>query len=311
MKRLLSLALCLALLLTPALAVVDKPANGYVGDYAQVLSDELEEHIISRNETLFQSTGAEVVVVAVEFLDGLDAESYAKTCFDDWGIGDADRDNGLLLLFATEDMNADGLRKCWAMRGVGLESALSVSTLNGWLEDYFYDDLDSGDFEGAVRGFFDAACDWLESYYAGSGGSVPVQEERRESGGSALGALLVFTLVLFAVVALVILCASLSRRRGGYYAPYDPYVYAPRPFFFWRRRRPRGPPPPPRPPSYHPHTGGGFHSGGATRGGGAGRSGGAFRSSGHAPRSGGGSFRSGGGSFRSGGSSRGGGAGRR
>ncbi len=311
MKRLCSLLLCLALLVTPALAVVAKPANGYVGDYAQVLDDDLERDMVQRDKTLFDSTGAAIVVVSVEFMDGLDAESYAYECFDQWGIGSEERNNGLLLVFATDDLNDAGLKKCWVMKGVGLESALSDSTLNGWLEDYFYDDFDAGDYDGAVEGFFDAAYAWMERYYAGTentapGGAYP--EEERGSSFSLLGPLVVFTVLLIIAIVLVIALSSLFRGRGGYsyyntYRPRARIVFWPR----WRSR-PRRPPPPPRPPDYRPHTGGGFHLGGASRGGGVGRSGGgSFRSSSHtSSRSVGHSS-----SFHSGGHSRGGGVGRR
>lgn len=304
MKRLFSLALCLVLLVTPALAVVDKPANGYVGDYAGVLDAELEQDIIRRNENLFQSTGAEIVVVAVEFMDGLDAESYAMACFDDWGIGSAERNNGLLLVFATQDRAESGLRKCWVMKGVGLEDALSDVTLNGWMEDYFYPGLDSGDYDTAVRDFFDAAYDWLDSYYA-TGGPQPETPAAGREERSLLGPMVGFTLVV--VVALVLLIALSSRPRHGtgYYAP---YVYRPRFFWFGRRRR-YGPPPPPAARGYRPNPGGDFHFGGASRGGGVGRGGGgSVRSSARSSPSR--SSRSSG-SFRSGGHSRGGGVGRR
>lgn len=310
MKRLFSLLLCVILLVTPALAIVDRPANGYVGDYADVLSSELEERIISQNQTLFRSTGAEIVIVSVDFMDGMDAESYAMACFDAWSIGDESRNNGLLLVFAV------GENRVWAMRGTGLENALSVSTLNGWLEDYFYDPYDAGDYETATGDFFDAAYTWLDSYYAGtsasSGAAAPGEPDHPGAPvgnvSYLLGRFVSFTIILFVLIVILVL---LSRPRYG-----DSYYYGgyyPRPFFFWRRRRRYGPPAPPRPSGYRPHTGGshfgGFHSGGVSRGGGAGRRGSSsssFRSSSHS------SFRSsGGGSFRSGGHSRGGGAGRR
>ncbi len=305
MKRVLCLLLALCLLVCPALAVVDRPANGYVGDYAQVLDNDLEQEIIQKDKALFQSTGAEIVIISTEFLDGLDAESYAKTCFDAWGIGDGDRNNGLLLLFATDDLTDAGLKKCWVMEGRGLEGALSSATLNGWMEDYFYDDFDAGDYDAAVSDFFNAAYNWLTSYYAGTGQTVPeggrpAGESTAAGAASLAGSLLAFTAVLIIIVAIVFIGSRAFRGRTYYsgYAPYRPW-----PRFFGPSRRYRRPPPPPRPPNYRPHTGG-FRSGGVSRGGGVGRSGGSFRSSG-------GFHSSSGGGFHSGGGSRGGGVGRR
>lgn len=326
-KRLFSLLVCLALLVTPALAVVDRPANGYVGDYAQVLDDDLEQEIVQRDEALFQRTGAQIVIVSVRFMDGLDGESYAYECFEQWGVGSEELDNGLLLVFATGDYTDDGLKKCWLMVGSGLEDVLSDATLNGWMEDHFYGDFDADDYDAAVSGFFDAACAWLENYYADSGADaapdyVPAPTHPQETSGSGamglVGALAVFTAFIF--IAVVVLIALGSTVRRGFHHYYDPWYgyYRPWPIFFWRRRR-YGPPPgpPPHTPGPPPGMGGGigfdggFHTGGHTRGGGVGRRGGGF-STGHSSfRSGGGGFRSGGGGFHSGGHTRGGGVGRR
>lgn len=308
MKRLLALLTALVILLaTPALAVVDRPENGFVGDYAQVLDDELEEELVARGRALQQTTGAEIVIVSVDFMDGMDAESYAMDCFDQWGIGDESRNNGLLLVFAV------GEDRVWAMRGTGLEKALSVSTLNGWLEDSFYDDYDAGNYDDAVRGFADAAYGWMERYYDGAGDVDGYGESEPSAAGGTVGVfarLIGFTMVVVvALVLLVVIFGSGGNRYRRRYGP-DRYRY---PIFFGR---PWGYRPPPPPGGPHPppdgiggagRSGGGFRSGGTSRGGGAGRRGsGGAQSSSHS------SFRSSSrGSFHSGGGSRGGGAGRR
>ncbi len=310
MRRLLALLTALVLLLaTPALAVADRPENGFVGDYAGVLDDELESELVERGQALQQATGAEIVIVSVDFMDGMDAESYAMECFDQWGIGDEDRDNGLLLVFAV------GENRVWAMRGTGLENALSASTLNGWLEDHFYDDYDAGNYDDAVRGFADAAYDWMERYYDGTAGSADgyVEDEgpaEEESMAATIFRIFVFTWIVgVAVILLLVIFSSGGSRYRRRYGPYR-YHY---PIFLGRPwgwgYRPPAPPPPggPHPPSGGGGHSGGFHSGGSARGGGAGR-----RGSGGVRTSSRGSFRGvSRGSFRSGGGSRGGGEGRR
>ena len=100
LSALLCVLLCMALLTAPALAVVQAPENTCVGDYAGVLSDATEDYIMTQNETLTAATGGAIVVVTVDFLDGMEIDDYAYEIFNDWGIGDADADNGLLLLLA-------------------------------------------------------------------------------------------------------------------------------------------------------------------------------------------------------------------
>ena len=118
-KKALSLLLALALafcLAVPALAAYpDRPENQYVLDEADVLSEETEQEIIAENQDLFQETGAQIVVVAVDFLDGEDIDDYAYSLFNIWGIGSQERNNGLLLLLAIGEENY------YAQAGYGIE----------------------------------------------------------------------------------------------------------------------------------------------------------------------------------------------
>lgn len=286
---------CLAALLT-------LPANGYVADLAGVLESGTVEHIVSQNQDLTNSTGAAIVVVTVDFLNGMDIDDYATELFNDWGIGDGEENNGVLILLAIGEDNYT------ILQGEGLQSALPTSTLGEYAGQYLDDDFVAGAYDAGVNKLFDGLYAWFEDYYAGTGSTAPgvivePDYQGQNSGGleNTVGSLVVFTIcVVGAVLVFALIATALSRTHYGgvyYYAPYRPW-----PFFFGHRRRRYGPPPPPppRPPSYRPHTGGGSSRGG-----------GFTRSSGSARRSsggfGGGSFRSSGRSGFGGGHSRGGG----
>ncbi len=87
-KRFITAILTLALLLlvsVPALAVVSQSPEYYVADYAGVLSDTLEQKIISSDVDLEQKCdGAQIVVVTVDYLDGMLSDEYALQLFNDW-----------------------------------------------------------------------------------------------------------------------------------------------------------------------------------------------------------------------------------
>ena len=145
LSRLAAALLCGLLLLSPAaLAVVEPTSVFYVADYADVLSSDTENYIVQQNEALWEATGAQLVVVTVDFLDGMYSDEYAAEIFHSWGIGDADANNGFLLLLSP------GEGKGWAMVGRGLEDSLTASKLDGWLNDYFWDDFDAGNYDAAV-----------------------------------------------------------------------------------------------------------------------------------------------------------------
>ena len=102
MRRQLAAALLGAALLTGgAQAVAEPPAARYVADEADVLSSETEQDIIDKNQSLFENTGGEIVVVSVDFMDGMDAADYAMAVAESWGgIGDESLNNGFLLVYA-------------------------------------------------------------------------------------------------------------------------------------------------------------------------------------------------------------------
>lgn len=151
------LAVCL--LPRPAMAVVDAPDAVYVADYANVLTESTEAYIIRQSRALDEATGAQIVVVTVDFLDGMEIEDYAYTIFNEWGIGDKDRNNGLLLLLAIGEENY------YAMQGQGLEGVLSSGTLGDYLYDYLEADFAIGDYDAGVCSVFDAFLGWFVQYY--------------------------------------------------------------------------------------------------------------------------------------------------
>lgn len=316
------LLLALTLLVCPALAdgVLGAPANGYVQDVAGVLERDTIDHIVSQNQKLTSATGAAIVVVTVDFLNGKDIADYALELFNDWGVGDAQKNNGVLILLAI------GEEDYYVLQGSGLQSVLPASTLGEYSWNYLENDFDNEDYDAGTRKLFDALYQWFEDYYASdfnaAGGTstapgVAAPPSHPQSGGvSRVGMwMLVVILVVVVLFVLVAILSARGPRRYRYY--YSPGYYG-RPRFFGWPRRPRQPRPPrpprqPRPPRNSGGFGGfGGFGGSSGFGGGSSRGGGASRSSGPIHRSSGGGFRSsGGGRSFGGGSSRGGGAGRR
>ena len=131
-------AVAAALVLTalPALAApaVDVDAKNPVADHANILSADTEEYIYAISSQLSDACGAQIGVYTVEeALGNTTMEGFAYNVFTAWELGSADQDNGVLLLLAPYE--ADG-GDYYIMRGTGLESRLSVSTLGSLLDEY-------------------------------------------------------------------------------------------------------------------------------------------------------------------------------
>lgn len=125
MKTFIALTIALISALTCSAISVDRVPNVHIADRSKyvsnpdgVLSSEATARLNDILGRLWESTSAEVVVVAVDDLDGMDVNDYATKLFERWGIGKADNDNGLLILISRGDRRA-------ALRtGYGLEGPL-------------------------------------------------------------------------------------------------------------------------------------------------------------------------------------------
>jgi uncharacterized protein len=76
-------------------------------DFADILSPEAEAAINAELQAARAERGREMTVVTIrsrtDYLPSTDIGSFSKTLFNGWGIGNAERNDGLLLLVAIED----------------------------------------------------------------------------------------------------------------------------------------------------------------------------------------------------------------
>ncbi len=119
----------------------------FVNDFADVLNYETEEKIYRLGKQLEDKTGAQVVLVTIDSLNGQDIDEYANILFEKWGIGQKDVDNGILILYA----NAERLLRIEV--GYGLEGAVpdikTAEIRENYIKPYTkYDNFNSGLYNG-------------------------------------------------------------------------------------------------------------------------------------------------------------------
>ena len=326
-KKLFSLVLglCAAVCLSipvwaaPSLQPTD---TFYVYDGAQVLSDSTENDILAKNATLYSASGAQIVVVTVNDTEGYSCEEYAYELANSWGIGDATKNNGVLLLLDIEGQDYQ------CIQGRGLENYLPTTTLSRILRKELEPDFAAGTYDAGVAKTFEALYGEVAAIYGVTSGQgsanvivpspvspgeaqPPYYEEEYSSDGTGFLGMIVFLVIVLVVISSISgavrprrysttngMGAALPFLMGLNYRPY-------RRSYFHSPYRHRTPPPPPRP--YNPSDfNGGFSGSGLFGGGGGFGTGGSGRSSGGF----GGGFGGGGRSSGGGGSFRGGGAGR-
>ena len=103
--------------------------NKYINDYAGIIDETSAREIINLGYELEQKTGAQAIIVTLTSLDGMPIETYANGLFRAWGIGQAQQDNGLLILLSINE-------RSWRVEvGRGLEGAIPDILSNQVMEE--------------------------------------------------------------------------------------------------------------------------------------------------------------------------------
>ncbi len=191
------------------------PENGYVLDVAGVLESGTVERILKENETLRAATGACVTVVTVDVLGGKEVSEYANRLYEDWGLGDTERQNGILVLLAVED------KTYWLIQGAGLRDDLTDDALRDYAWNYLERDFSEGNCDAGVRKLCDALFAGYKDYYAQELGTADAPDEQptasdapapaESSGGVPLWAVIVIAVAAAGLAAAV----AVKLRSGG------------------------------------------------------------------------------------------------
>ena len=91
------------------------------------------------------ATGAQIVVAVVQDTGGVSMEQYAYDMANAWGIGSAEKNNGVLLLLSVGDDDYQ------CIQGSGLETLLPTSTLSRILQEDLEPDFADKNYDAGVK----------------------------------------------------------------------------------------------------------------------------------------------------------------
>ena len=146
--KLLGVLLIIAVLLTIAMPVdaaeVNDFGNAWVYDEADVVSDTTENYIASLNETVFieYNRKPQLAVIVLNKLP-YNIESYKRDMFNEFGVGTAEENCGMLFVLAIEDREyaleiGDGFEKSGTLRSA-LETDFITDSMKDSLRAENYD----------------------------------------------------------------------------------------------------------------------------------------------------------------------------
>lgn len=203
--RLFAVALALALLAALAVSssrAADPPAlTGRVVDDAHVFSAGARADLERKLADLENKSGIQLVVATIPSLGGQAIEPYANTLFRAWKLGEAKKNNGVLLLVAPND------HRVRIEVGYGLEGTLTDATSAIIIANAAAPRFKAGDFDGGVTR---AVEDIITVLTTDSADWQKKPELRAEDSATSLDAIIPPLFILFFLFVLF-----MTRVRGG------------------------------------------------------------------------------------------------
>ncbi|HEY3430346.1 MAG TPA: TPM domain-containing protein [Cyclobacteriaceae bacterium] len=120
-------------------------AGKRVHDEAQILSSQTVQQLEQQLKLYEDSTSNQIAILIIQSLEGDILEDYAlRVAHNEWKLGQAKNDNGVLLLIAVDD------RKMRIEVGYGLEGVLTDATCNQIIRNEMAPNFRRGDYDAGV-----------------------------------------------------------------------------------------------------------------------------------------------------------------
>jgi uncharacterized protein len=205
-----TLAGALALCLASIAFALDFPAlTGRVVDQAGVMTVESRSDVEAKAKALDDKSGIQLVVATVKSLQGNDIETYANQLFRFWKLGEAKKNNGLLLLVAPAE------HKVRIEVGYGLEGTLTDALSSVIISSAIIPRFKTNDFSGGIERGVDGIISVLSGDSADWQPKVNVRSEDPSADFDKLFPILFFAIMIFIVWYLIRHANGPPSGKGG------------------------------------------------------------------------------------------------
>ena len=178
--------------------VPPRPAAA-VADYKGLLSESEKNSLESKLKTFNDTSSSAIVVVIDGSVEGDDIFDYSYRIAKSWGIGDKDKDNGVLLYIAFDD------RKMFIQSGSGLEGVLPDAMLKRIIETIITPAFRNGQYYQGIDKGTDIIIQLVSGEYT-------ADKKLSDKSVMTIGIFIFFTVfILFIIIAIAI---HRCRKRG-------------------------------------------------------------------------------------------------
>src|SRR5438874_9052558 len=172
-----------------------------VNDFAGVLNPAQRQSLEERCRKLREKTGAQLAVVTLKSLEGGQIDDFAVKLFKQWGIGEKDQKNGILLLVAIDDHRAR------IEVGYGLEPILPDALAGRILNDQLFPAFKQKRYAEGLTATVDRIVQIIEK-------NEPAPAHLRNRGGPDDALMITVMLALFVAAGSFALGTGLAKPLG-------------------------------------------------------------------------------------------------
>lgn len=212
MKRMLLIALfCLLSATTAAAAIPERPTTaGFVFDYSNVIDEDVEAELNNFALALQQSGQLELFFITVGSIGDYSKVDFGVEIFRQWGIGDKEKDNGMLI-YVTTDM-PEGENVVRIATGYGTEANYPDGRTGELIDTYMMPSLEIADYTTAFAQVAEAIRQQEELAYEWGNDEKFVPQD--DTDYSAF--------IIFGIIALLFIYGGIQKLvrgiQGRYYA---------------------------------------------------------------------------------------------
>jgi uncharacterized protein len=206
LRSVLLLLICMAFAaVTSGQAMLPAKPLGYVSDFANALSPSARAQLNALCTEVDQKTHAQIAVVTIRTLNGLEPADYALQLATKWGVGPKQSNRGVMILWSPGD------RKYFTLVGYGLEPILPDGKVGGFGREAV-PLLKAGNNDAAITLLTRRVADVIaqDAGVTLSGQPLPPPRRAREDGDSTTGLGSLILLGLF-----ILFIYAMAKRGGG------------------------------------------------------------------------------------------------
>lgn len=202
----------------------------YVYDYANLIDASDEDEIKTIAHFIDMKTRAQIVVVTVNDLNGMALEDYSLKLLRGWGIGDKQKNNGVLLLVNKENLLSGKSGRIRIEVGYGLEGAINDAKAGRILDNYALPAFEQKEYSRGITDAFMAIASEVAKEY-----NLDMKSEELSGleyyGGQSDGELPLGIIVAIIIFIIILFILIPRTGRGKHFKdPFDGPFFGPGPF---------------------------------------------------------------------------------